>query len=93
MKLKQKTRSESFLFFLIFEGQCNVCPGFQSQCKSSCLHTLSPVCNLFLRVTSGMIPAELLVASMAVSHLYPYTCLQPLVGLKSMIELPLSHIV
>ena len=30
------------------------------------MHALSPTCNKFLRVTSGMIPGELLVGSMAV---------------------------
>ena len=36
-----------------------------------CLHALSPVCNEFLRFTTGATPADLLVASMAARHI-PY---------------------
>ena len=36
------------------------------------LHALLPVCNEFLRFTSGATPADLLVANMAVGYI-PYT--------------------
>ena len=48
----------------LFWTSSDICPGFQRQ--SPHLHTLSPVCNGFLRFTSGATPAYLLMASMAV---------------------------
>ena len=44
----------------------HVCSGFQNQGGSSHLHTSSPACNRILRFTSGVTPADLLLASMAV---------------------------
>ena len=50
------------------------------------LHALLPACNQFLTFTSGVTPADLLVASMAVEPFHPHTCIQALVGPKSSIK-------
>ena len=49
----------------MFWTSSNVCPGFQRQGGSPHLHDLSPVWNRILRFTSGVTPADLMVASMA----------------------------
>ena len=41
---------------------------------------------LHLRFTSGLTPANLLVASMEAKSFYPHTCIQALVGLESRIK-------
>ena len=63
----------------LFWTSGNICHGFQSQGLSTCLHASSPTCNGFLRFTSGVTPADLLVASMAAKpfqstylHTYKY---------------------
>ena len=40
-----------------------ICPGFRNQ-DSPCLRVMSPVCYGFLRLTSGVKPADLLTATM-----------------------------
>ena len=47
----------------------DVYPGFQSQDGSLILPTFSLVPNSFIRFTSGVAPADLLMASMASSHI------------------------
>ena len=44
----------------------DICPAFQSHGGSLNLHALSPACNGFFRFTSGVTPADLLMASMVV---------------------------
>ena len=43
----------------------DLCPGFQSQGRFPCLHTVSPMCNGFFRFISGVTPVDLFIASMA----------------------------
>ena len=80
-------RRKSFLGLLIplFWISCSICPWFQSQGGFPHLCALSPVCNGFLRFTSGATPADLLAISMAVELFHPHTCtcIQALVGIKS----------
>ena len=52
----------------------DVYPGFQSQGGSPHLRASSPVCNRFLRFTSGATPADHLVTSMAPQPFDPHTC-------------------
>ena len=47
------------------------------------MHASLPACNRFLRVTSGVTPADLLAASMAAKPFHTRTCVQALVGLES----------
>ena len=63
----------------------DICPGFQSQAGFPCLYALLPVCNRFLRFTSGATPYDLLVASMAAKPFHAHTCVQALVRLESRI--------
>ena len=49
----------------LFWTSGDVCPGFQSQVGSPCLHASLPKCTRILRFTSGATPAEVLAASMA----------------------------
>ena len=63
------------LFWISFD----VWPRFQSQRGSPRLHASSPECNRFLRFTSGVIPADLLVASMA-AQLFWSTYLRTSIG-------------
>ena len=53
------------------------CPGFQSFGGFPCG---------FLRFTSGVTPADLLVFSMVSEKFHQYTCVQALVELKSTIK-------
>ena len=48
--------------------------------------SLSPVCNKLLKFTSGVTPANLMVASMAAKPFHLCTCIQALVGLESRIK-------
>ena len=48
----------------LFWTSGDICPGLQSQGRSPRLHA-SPVCNGFLRFTSGVTPAELRYSSIS----------------------------
>ena len=50
----------------------DVCPGFQNQGGSTRLYASLLACNGFLRFTSGAIPADLLVVSMAAKSFNPH---------------------
>ena len=63
----------------------NICSGFRSQGGSPRLHTSSPACNGFLRFTSVVTPADLLVAELFQS-MYLYMCTQALIGILLGIE-------
>ena len=66
----------------LFWTSGDVSSGFQSQSGqpySSCVEACVTCC---LRFTSGVIPADLLVASMAAELSLPHTC-ETLVGLKT----------
>ena len=62
-----------------------ICSGFRSQGGSPRLHTSSPACNGFLRFTSVVTPADLLVAELFQS-MYLYMCTQALIGILLGIE-------
>ena len=62
------SNEKAFLFNQIFGGHQSfggVCSGFQSQGGSIHFCALLPLHNGFLRLISGVIPADFLVASMA----------------------------
>ena len=62
-------------------------PGFQSQALFSCMRALSPARNRFLRFTSGVTPADLLVANMVAEVFQStYFTYMQMVGLESRIE-------
>ena len=69
----------------------DVCHGFQSQGWIPCLHASLPVCNRFLRFTSAVTPADLLVASMTAEVFHSCSCKQALAGLKSRSNIILPH--
>ena len=54
----------------LFWASNDVCPGFQSQCGFPCLHVSLPACKRFLGLTTGMIPAHLLIENMAAQQFF-----------------------
>ena len=58
--------------------------GFKARMDPFCLCASSPVCNRFLRFTSGVPPVGSQYDSQGISN--PCTCVQALVGLESGIE-------
>ena len=61
----------------LFRTSNDICPGFQNQDGSPCLHASLPVCNEFLKFTIAATPADLLVVSMAAELCFWSTYLHP----------------
>ena len=55
--------------------------GFKARVDSFACVLLSPAHNRFLRFTSAVTPADLLVVSMTAKLSHPCTCVQSLVGI------------
>ena len=70
----------------------NIYLGFQSRGGSPCLHALLPAYNGFLRFTSGVTPADLLVLStVAEPFQFTYTC-KSIGGAQVRIECTSQHV-
>ena len=65
----------------LFWTSNDICPGFQNQDGSPCLHASLPVCNEFLKFTIAATPADLLVVSMAAEPFFDQnTCTLTSIG-------------